>query len=188
MAALHGSYYVNIPRERVPALLGPSGSTKKRIEEELGISLKVDPAGVVEISLSKPMSEGGDPVALLKAKDIVQAIGHGFRPDVALKLLEDDMSLIVIDVSEHVGKDPEDCTRVKARIIGTGGKTRRIIEENAHVDVSIYGDAVAIIGRPEDASAAQQAVMMLINGAPHSAVYKFLDSYAQRRKLSRMSY
>lgn len=168
-------------------LLGSSGSLKKKIEEELGVSLKVDPNGVVEISLSKPMSEGGDPVSLLKAKDIVQAVGHGFKPEKALKLLEDDMSLIIIDLPEHLGKDPEDCSRVKARIIGTGGKTRRIIEENAHVDVSIYGDAVAIIGRPEDASAAQQAVMMLINGAPHSAVYKFLDSYAQRRKLTRMT-
>lgn len=188
MSAFHGSYYVNIPKERVSVLLGPSGSLKKKIEEELGVSLKVDPAGVVEISLSKPMSEGGDPVSLLKAKDIVMAIGHGFKPEKALKLLEDDVSLIVIDLPEHLGKDPEDCSRVKARIIGTGGKTRRIIEENTHVDVSIYGDTVAIIGRPEDASAAQQAVMMLVNGAPHSAVYKFLDSYAQRRKLTRLTY
>ncbi|MEM1517653.1 MAG: KH domain-containing protein [Nitrososphaerota archaeon] len=188
MSAIHGIYYVNIPKERVPVLLGPSGSLKKKIEEELGVSLRVDPSGVVEISLSKSMSEGGDPVSLLKAKDIVQAIGRGFKPEKALKLLEDDVSLIIIDLPEHLGKDPEDCSRVKARIIGTGGKTRRIIEENAHVDVSIYGDTVAIIGRPEDASAAQQAVMMLINGAPHSAVYKFLDSYAQRRKLMRMTY
>ncbi len=188
MAAIHGSYFVNIPKERVPVLLGPSGSFKKRIEEELGVLLRVDSTGVVELLLAKPMSEGGDPVSLLKARDVVLAVGCGFRPEKALKLLEDDVSLIIIDLPEHVGKNPENCSRVKARIIGSGGKTRRIIEENAHVDVSIYGDTVAIIGRPDDASAAQQAVMMLINGAPHSAVYKFLDSYAQRRKLARMSY
>jgi rRNA processing protein Krr1/Pno1 len=38
----------------------------------------------------------------------------------------------------------------------------------------------------EDVRAAQEAIEMLINGAPHSTVYKFLDGYAQRRKLRRI--
>jgi ribosomal RNA assembly protein len=77
---------------------------------------------------------------------------------------------------------------VMGRIIGAQGKTRRIIEETAHVDLAITRDKVSIIGHPEDVDAAKRAVMMLIEGAMHSTVYRFLDQYAQRRKFSRRGF
>jgi ribosomal RNA assembly protein len=69
------------------------------------------------------------------------------------------------------------------RLIGREGRTRRIIEETTNTYVSIYGDTVAIIGEEEDVRAAEEAVIDLINGAPHSAVYKKLNEYARLRKL-----
>lgn len=185
MAALHGSFIVTSPPERIPVLIGRSGNVKRSIEERLGVRLNINSeTGVVEITLAKPAHEGGDPVSLFKARDVVQAIACGFNPEKAMKLAEGDDVLIVLDLTEHVGKEKEALRRVKARIIGSGGKTRRIIEEYTHVDLSIYDDAVAVIGSAQDAAAAQEAVMMLINGSPHTVVYRFLDNYAQRRKLS----
>ncbi|MCS7146313.1 MAG: KH domain-containing protein [Nitrososphaerota archaeon] len=178
-------FITQIPVDRIPILIGTGGSTKREIEERLQVSLHINSKeGIVEIS---PRPEGGgqwDPVNLFKAKDIVEAVGLGFSPDRALALTQDDMVLTVIDLTPYTGKDKEDNARIKARIIGAGGKTRRIIEETAHVYVSIGHDTVAIIGRAADVSAAREAVEMLINGAPHSSVYKFLDSYAQRRKFT----
>lgn len=172
--------------DRVAVLVGTGGRVKKEIEERLGVSLKIDSKeGLVEIAPKPEDSKNWDPVNLFKAKDIVEAIGHGFSPERAMILAQDDMALAVIDLTAYIGKDREDITRIKARIIGSGGKTRRIIEETAHVYVSVGQDTVAIIGNTRDVDAAREAVEMLINGAPHSAVYKFLDGYAQKRKFTR---
>ncbi|MCS7127328.1 MAG: KH domain-containing protein [Thaumarchaeota archaeon] len=186
MAGHEQVFYVTVPPERLAVLIGPGGSTKKAIEDRLGVLLNVDSSdGRVEIRLARPPSEGGDPVALFKARDMVTAIASGFKPEVAMKLASDNVTLSVMDVSEHVGKDPEDVRRVMGRVIGAQGKTKRIIEETAHVDVAIQGDRVAIMGHPEDVEAAMRAVTMLVQGSPHSAVYRYLDQYAQRRKFSR---
>jgi ribosomal RNA assembly protein len=175
--------YLNVPVDRIAVLVGTDGQTKRLIEETFGVTVKVDSSsGQVEL---RPRQGGGDPAALLKARDAIVAIGNGFSPEKALQLSRDEVVLEVIDVSDHVGKDPEDLKRVMGRIIGAQGKTRRIIEETAHVDLAITRDKVSIIGHPEDVDAAKRAVMMLIEGAMHSTVYRFLDQYAQRRKFSR---
>ena len=75
-------FMLNIPKERVGVLVGPQGSVKKRIEEALGVKLTIDSgSGAVKIELAKRPEEGGDPVALFKARDVVQAIGRGFSPE-----------------------------------------------------------------------------------------------------------
>jgi ribosomal RNA assembly protein len=175
--------YLNVPVERIAVLVGTEGQTKRLIEDAFGVTVKVDSSsGQVEL---RPRQGGGDPAALLKARDAIVAIGNGFSPEKALQLSRDEVVLEVIDVSDYVGKDPEDLKRVMGRIIGAQGKTRRIIEETARVDLAITRDKVSIIGHPEDVDAAKRAVMMLIEGAMHSTVYRFLDQFAQRRKFSR---
>ena len=177
-------FMLNIPRERVGVLIGPQGSVKRRIEEALGVVLEVDSgSGSVRIRLARSPEEGGDPVALFKARDVVQAIGRGFSPERAFRLFEDGVVLSVIDIADYVKPSRNNLVRVRARLIGREGRTRRIIEETTNTYVSIYGDTVAIIGEEEDVRAAEEAVIDLINGAPHSAVYKKLNEYARLRKL-----
>jgi ribosomal RNA assembly protein len=177
-------FMLNIPRERVGVLIGPQGSVKRRIEEFLGVVLEIDSGGgLVRIRLTRRPEEGGDPVALFKARDVVQAIGRGFSPERAFRLFEDGMALNVIDIADYVKPSRNNLVRVRARLIGREGKTRRIIEETTNTYVSIYGDTVSIIGEEEDVRAAEEAVIELINGAPHPAIYKKLNEYARLRKL-----
>jgi len=177
------SFVVHLPRERIGVLIGPGGKTKQEVERRLSVSLDIDSRdGTVVINLSKPPEEGGDPSSLFKARDIATAIGRAFSPERAFKLFEDDVVLTIIDLSEYVGRSSSNLTRVRARLIGTAGKTRKIIEENCHVDLSIYGDTVAIIGSAQDVKAAEEAVTTLIKGAPHNAIYRMVDEYARRRK------
>ncbi|MEM4548744.1 MAG: KH domain-containing protein [Nitrososphaerota archaeon] len=179
----HGILTVTIPKDRIGVLIGVNGSVKKTIEEKLGVKLTIDSKyGVVSIELAKSPNEGGDPAAMFKARDVVVAIGRGFSPERAFKLFEDNVVLDIVHLEDFIGKNVNDLVRVRARLIGTEGKTRKIIEENAHVLVSIYGDTVAIIGDPQDVEAAKEAVIRLITGSPHSAVYKMLDEYARKRK------
>ncbi len=177
-------FMLNIPRERVGVLIGPQGSVKRRIEEALGVKLLIDSgSGAVRIELVKRPEEGGDPVALFKARDVVQAIGRGFSPERAFRLFEDGIILSVIDISDYIKPTRNNLIRVRARLIGREGRTRRIIEETTHTYVSIYGDTVSIIGEMEDVKAAEEAIIDLINGAPHAAIYKKLNEYARLRKL-----
>jgi ribosomal RNA assembly protein len=177
------TFVVNVPEERIGVLIGEGGRVKREIERLLNVVLDVDSReGTVVINLAKPAEQGGDPSSLFKARDVITAVARGFSPEKALKLAGDEYALMVIDLTEYVGRNPNHLKRVKARIIGSEGRARRIVEENCHVDISVYGDTVSIIGRFEDVKAAGEAIISLIKGAPHGAVYKMVYDYARRRK------
>ncbi len=177
------TFVVNIPEERVGVLIGEGGRVKREIERLLNVVLDVDSReGTVVINLAKPVEQGGDPSSLFKARDVITAVARGFSPEKALKLAGDEYVLMVVDLTDYVGRNPNHLKRVKARIIGSEGRARRIVEENCHVDISVYGDTVSIIGRFEDVKAAEEAIISLVKGAPHGAVYKMVYDYARRRK------
>jgi len=172
--------YLKIPKDRIGVLIGKRGEVKRRIERELKVKLTVDKEGTVTIE-----NRGEDPLAAWIARNIVRAIARGMSPEKAMKLTSEDYTLELIDLSEYL-RTPKAIVRQKARIIGTKGKTRRYIEETTGTYVSVYGKSVAIIGGYEEVQVAREAVLMLIQGRPHSAVYRFLDRKARELKEKRM--
>ncbi len=117
-----------------------------------------------------------------KARDIVQAIGRGFSPQRAFTLLDDDIYLRVISIEEY-GNTPNQIRRLKGRVIGQGGKTRRNIEELTRTFITIFGNTIGIIGELENQQIALTAIIRLLRGAEHSTVYRYLND--QSRKLKR---
>lgn len=117
-----------------------------------------------------------------KARDIVQAIGRGFSPQRAFTLLDDDIYLRVINIEEY-GNTPNQIRRLKGRVIGQGGKTRRNIEELTRTFITIFGNTIGIIGEIENQQVALTAIIRLLRGAEHSTVYRYLND--QSRKLKR---
>jgi ribosomal RNA assembly protein len=161
-----------IPGERVGVLIGREGGERKRIEETLGVRLSISgETGTVEIT---PRDENTDPVSLLRARDIAIAIGRGFSSEKACFLFDEDMVLEFIDLRELYGKNESDIRRVKGRIIGQEGKTRRIIEEMTRANLSIYGDTIGILGGYERVATAREAIEMILRGKQHATVYRFL--------------
>jgi len=75
---------------------------------------------------------------------------------------------------------------VRARLIGTNGKTRRIIEELSEAEVSIYGNTVAIIGDYLQLDISRNSIMMILNGNQHGTVYKYLERRRKDVHLSRL--
>lgn len=179
------SGFVRIPKERVGVLLGPEGKVKQYIEEKLLVSLEVDSEqGDVNIVLSEKAS---DPSELFKARDVVTAIGRGFAPEHAFRLIRDEEAIFdVISLREIFGRSESDITRIKGRIIGMEGKTRRIIEELSGADIVVYGYTVGIIGTFEQANIARTAVQMLIDGCQHHSVYKYLAKSRREIKKQRL--
>ncbi|NWG11134.1 RNA-processing protein, partial [Candidatus Bathyarchaeota archaeon] len=171
-----------IPKERVGVLIGPEGKIKKIIEDKLSVELQIESeAGGVTIVLKE---NAQDPSVMFRVKDVVTAIGRGFSPEHAFRLIHDeDIILDIIDLRLVFGRSESDIKRIKGRIIGMNGKTRRIIEELTDANVAVYGHTISIIGDFDQAQAAREAIQMLINGSMHSVVYRFL--HRKRRELKK---
>ncbi|BFH73577.1 KH domain-containing protein [Sulfurisphaera javensis] len=110
----------------------------------------------------------------MKVISIIKAIGVGFDPEDAMKLMKDDYILEIIDLKD-VSNGPDDLKRIKGRIIGEKGKTKKIIQEYTGVNIIITDHYVGILGNVEQADIAKRAIEMLIKGREHSTVYKYLD-------------
>jgi ribosomal RNA assembly protein len=162
-----------IARARVGVLIGREGHVKNLIEQRLGVQIAVDSkTGDVDVTLQSPEN---DPSSLFRARDLITAIGRGFAPEKAYQLLEDEAYLWVIDLRDFFGKSQSEIQRVKGRIIGQAGKTRRTLEELSKTQISIYGHTVAIIGASLNLDVARTAIDMLIKGSLHRSVYRFLE-------------
>jgi ribosomal RNA assembly protein len=166
--------FVRIPKERVGVLVGPDGKVKQRIEEKFMVELQIESeSGGVTIVLSQ---KANDPSLLFKAKDTVTAIGRGFSPEHAFRLLRNEDAIFdFIDLRVIFGRSESDIKRVKGRVIGANGKTRKLIEELTDASVVVYGHTIGFIGTFEQVDVARNAVQMLIDGSQHHTVYKYLQ-------------
>ena len=176
------SSFVRIPKERVGVLIGPEGKVKHDIEERLQVKLEIESeGGGVEIILPE---NAPDPTIIFRAKDVITAIGRGFSPDEAFRLIRNEDAVFdFTDLRTIFGRSESDIRRVKSRIIGMNGKTRRTIEELTEADMVVYGHTVGFIGTFEQVDAARNAVQMIIQGSEHHTVYAFLQK--KRRELKK---
>ena len=170
-------YELRIPKDRVGVLIGKEGQIKKEIETETKTNIKIDSSeGDIFIS-------GGDALGLYSCREVIRAIGRGFNPDIAKLLLKSDYSFEFIDLKEYAGKSKDTMLRIKGRVIGSEGKTRKLIEELTETYICVYGKSIGIIGLPEYSSLAREAIEKILGGSPHSGVYKFLER--KRRDIKR---
>ena len=173
--------YLKIPQNRVGALIGKNGEVKKSIEQLTGTILDIDSDdGTVFIT---PREDMEDPLGVWNANHIVKAIARGFNPDVAMKLIHDDIYLEIMKLPLYVGKSKKALARYKGRIIGANGKTRELITELADVDMAVYGKTVSLIGEMENILVAKEAIEMILNGSRHKSVYSFLENKKETLKL-----
>ncbi|MBN1157240.1 RNA-processing protein [Candidatus Woesearchaeota archaeon] len=168
------SYQVKITKERIAVLIGKSGEVKKQIEEATNTKISIDShEGDVTVS-------GQDAVSLYASREIINAIGRGFNPEVALLLLKQDYGFELIDITDYA-KTKNHMVRIKGRIIGAQGKSRKTIEHLTECFISVYGKTVGIIGSPEGLTFARKAIESLLSGSPHANVYRWLEK--MRRNL-----
>jgi ribosomal RNA assembly protein len=173
---------VRIPVERVGVIIGKEGSTKKHLEERMGVQLDVDGVeGTVVVRSSS--IEQVDPFSAVR---VIEAIGRGFSPARAKRLLEEGTSMELIDLRDYAGKSSNSIERIRGRIIGLKGKSRRVIEELTRCFVSVYGRSVAIIGETSEVELASEAVKMLASGSQHRTVFNTLQKARTKRKMERM--
>ncbi len=177
---------IRVPQDRVGAIIGPKGETKRRIQKISGIKIDIDTEeGEV---LIHDEAELADPLMALKIMDVIKAIGRGFSPEKAYRLFEDDEYLEVVDLKEFVGGRNNQLTRLRGRLIGQNGKTRRIIEDLTGVEMVIYGNTVAIIGSSVSMPVAKHAIEMILNGSEHATVYRYLEGERPKLRIAELGF
>ena len=173
--------YLKIPQNRVGALIGTNGDVKKSIEKLTGTIIDIDSDdGTVYIT---PREDMEDPLGVWNANHIVKAVARGFNPEVAMKLIHDDIYLEIMKLPLYIGKSKKALARYKGRIIGKNGKTRELITELAEVDMAVYGKTVSLIGEMDNVLIAKEAIEMILNGSRHKSVYAFLENKKETLKL-----
>jgi ribosomal RNA assembly protein len=175
---------LKIPRERIGALIGKGGRVKQQIEKRCGVEIEIDSeTGDAIISGSKPVEQ----MEAFRAVEVITAISRGFSPERAYHLFDDEEVVFQqMDLHDYAGKSPNALERIKGRIIGEGGKARRMIEELSGAYISVYGHTVAFIGNYREVKLATDAIAMLAKGSMHKSVYTMLQGARRRDKIDRM--
>lgn len=174
------SQELRIAKDRIGALIGKKGEVKSYLEKQTKTKITIDS------ELGDVTIEGEDAVVLYDLKHVIQAIGRGFSPKVAVTLLKEGTIFEVMDIQDYAGKSKKKLDRLRGRVIGLNGKSRTMIEQLSESHVSVYGKTVAIVGEPENVAMARKAIDSLLSGSPHANVYKWLQN--KRRELAKRTF
>ena len=174
---------LRIPNDRIAVLIGKSGTVKSKIENSCHVQLEIDSETGEVLIKSKGSVEQIQP---FKATEIVTAIGRGFSPENAMDLLKGDNALHVMDLREFAGKSSSNIERIKGRIIGEGGRSRRNMENLTGTHISVYGKTVSVIGNSAKLRLAVDAISSISSGSIHGAVYGKLEAANRKDKQEKM--
>lgn len=172
--------YLRIPKERLGALIGHNGETKKKIEEIANLKIDID-SDEGEITINE--QEADNPIIALQLEEIIRAIGRGFSPEHAMRLFKEDTYFFVFDIHDYVGKKPTHIRRLKSRVIGKNGKTKHIIERLTGSDISVYGHTISFISDFESMDVTKKTIDMLLSGSKHATVYRFVEREMKKIRL-----
>jgi len=162
------SYEIKIPKMRTAVLIGKKGEIKKRLKQETGTDVIIDSAeGIVTVS-------GDDAISLMDAQNIIKAIARGFNPEIAFLLLKPDYAFEIIDLGS-IARNKNDLIRLRGRVIGFKGKSRKTIEDLTETNISVFGKTICIIGEISNVNNCKRAISQLIKGGKHANVFKFLE-------------
>lgn len=176
-----------VPKDRIAVLIGAKGATAKSLHQAAGCKeFNIDSdTGDVEVLWGEPGTY--DPVKAMKLPDVIKAIARGMAPKAAVRLLQDDHFFELVDLRDYVGKRANQQRRIRARIIGSEGKIRKLIEGLTNTEITIYKSTVVLVGHEEGLAAARTGIEMIAGGAEHGTVLNFLEKDRRRSKLASRS-
>ena len=135
---------------------------------------KIESRLKIKISLVKnTVSISGEEFNQYLALHMLEAVDFGFDIDDVLLLINPDFIIDFISIKEHTKK--HNLKEVRARVIGTQGKAKKVIELLTGAKIVIHDNLVGVIAESERMEAARQAMISLIQGANHANVFAYLE-------------
>jgi ribosomal RNA assembly protein len=173
---------IKIPEARIGVIIGKNGGIKEKIEQKCNVIIEIDSEnGDTRVSSGSSPLTNSEP---FKAIEIISAISKGFSPERAYRLLAEDI-LQLIDIRDYA-KSANSIQRIKGRIIGKGGKSRKTIEELTGTNISVYGHTIGLIGSFQEIKIATEAISMMCKGSSHKTVYNMLQIARRKAKSDKM--
>jgi len=111
---------------------------------------------------------------------IIRAVDFGFHVEDALLLRDENFIIEFLDVKEYTYR--KNLKEVRARLIGTGGKARKTIENLTGAIIVVHNNKVGIIVDNFHLDSVTQAVQSLIHGARHGNVFAYLEKQNVSRR------
>ncbi len=167
------SLTIAIPEKRVKALMENDFAVFKEIQLELGVKATLE-NGNVELE--------GDGGKCWIAEQVLNAISLGFTPARAYALFNDEYYLEVVDLDVLFGKNEKLIERYKARVIGSEGRAKKVLEDLSEAFISIWENKIAILGTFDTLSDAKEAILRLLKGSTHAGVYAYLEKKKKEEK------
>lgn len=148
--------------DKLPRIL----KNKKRLEDKLNVKIT---------NRGREISITGKPVNEHVANLVLDALNFGFEFSIAILIKEEDFLFERINIKDHTKR--HDLEIVRARIIGTKGKTLKTLQKLTRCFFEIKDNEVGIIGNAEDIENAEHAIISIIKGAKQSNTYFFLEKH-----------
>lgn len=137
---------------------------RKILERKLNVKITIKKKNVIL---------GGDELNQYITVSILEAIDKGFEVEQALLLINQNYILESINVKELTRR--KNISQVRARIIGTRGRTLKVLSELTDSHIILHGNQVLIIGPSERIKDAINGLKKLIHGSKQSSTYSYLE-------------
>jgi ribosomal RNA assembly protein len=174
---------LTIPSKRAVRLLKNKQRALKDIEAKARVKISI----TNESDIDKGIRVDGSPEGEWSAEQVLKAIDLGFDPKDALTLLNDEVYLEQIDLEQSMRGSASGVERQKARLIGTEGKAKRVLQELSEAKIAISdGPMLGILGGFDEVRAAKEAVLQILEGKPHAMVFSYLEGEARKREARRL--
>jgi ribosomal RNA assembly protein len=136
----------------------------KRLMEELDVKIT---------NRGKEVTIDGTPENELIAEQAIEALNFGFPYTEAINMKKEGKVLETVNIKEHTNQ--KNLERVRGRVIGQGGRTLSTLSNLTDSAMELRDNTIAIIAEPEQMKRATEALIAIIKGAKHGAVYKELE-------------
>ena len=147
----------------------------KRTKEELKEKLNV------EITLEgKKVTVRGDSLDEYEAGIVLDAMSLGFSAAKALDLKDESKIFRVLNIKSISRKS--NLKEVRARVIGSKGRTKKTMEDISGCDIIIRDNDVGIIADAEVIDEVVTAVSNLIRGTKQANTYRYLEKMNAKKK------
>ncbi len=148
--------------EKLPRIL----KNKKRLEKKLNVKITIK---------GKEIQIDGKPEDEYIAEKVIEALNFGFPFSSAVSIKESDLEFEILNIKDYTSR--RDLDRIRARIIGKGGKTLKTLCQLTKCDFEIKDNQIGIIGPPECLENAQESIISIIKGSKQANVYAYLEKH-----------
>lgn len=151
--------------------IGKVLSERNNLEKELKVKI-TNKGNVIQVN--------GQPEDEYLAIQVIEAMTLGFSSTKALLLAQEDFIFEKILIKNLTHR--HDLERIRGRIIGTNGRTKRTIESLGNCNISVHDNTVGIIGFADEIETTITALKSLIKGKKQTKTYSYLEEARSKFK------